>query len=81
MAKRRAVKYVGTMYSRCTAMNNIPEGTTFKAVESLDGKGNFHGVYIRGSSLTKACNGVHKFTAKQYLFLISKGKENAMEVV
>lgn len=82
MAKRIAVRYVGNMYSRCTAMGDIPEGTAFKSVESLDSRGNFHGVLIRGSNLTKACKSKHKFEAKQYLFLIDvRAKHNAMEII
>jgi len=81
MAKRATVRYVGARYSRHTAMKLIPEGTEFKAVEALDAKGNVHGVYIRGSNLTKASKGKHKFKAKQYLFLIRQGKQNAMEAI
>lgn len=82
MAKRIAVKYVGTMYSRNRAMGAIPEGTEFKAVESLDRLSSFQGVLIRGSSLTKACKGVHKFKSKQYLFLINNSDTpNAMEII
>ncbi len=82
MAKRIAVKYVGNIQSCCTSMRFIPEGTEFKAVECLDGKGNFQGVYIRGSNLTKAASGKHKFNSKQYLFIIRDNfKHNAMEVV
>ena len=81
MAKRIAVKYKGG--SHYTAMKLIPAGTEFKAVESLDNKGNFQGVFIRGSSLTKAAKGKHKFTSKQYLFIISPDVaiNNQMEVV
>ena len=82
MAKRIAVKYVGTMYSRNRAMGAIPEGTEFKAVESLDSRSNVQGVLIRGSSLTKACKGAHKFKGKQYLFLIDDSDTpNAMEII
>jgi hypothetical protein len=82
MAKRIAVKYVGNIQSCCSNMRYVPEGTAFKAVESLDNKGRFQGVWIRGSNLTKACRGKHKFNAKQYLFIINKGsKHNAMEVI
>ena len=82
MAKRIQVKYVGNLYTRCTTMRLIPEGTVFKAVESLDFEGTFQGVFIRGSSLTKACKGKHKFKSKQYLFFISTNlKQNSMEIV
>jgi len=82
MARRAAVRYVGNIQSCCTAMMHIPKGTEFKAVESLDTNGNFQGVFIRGSNLTKACKGKHKFYAKQYLFLIrANSKHNAMEVI
>lgn len=80
MAKRIAVQYIGTIYSRCTAMKDVPEGTVFKAVESLDSKGKLQGVFIRGSNLTKAAGGKHKFAAKQYLFLVNDSV-NAMVVV
>jgi len=82
MAKRIAVRYIGNMHSRCRSMKFIPEGTEFKAVESLDSNGTFQGVIIRGSNLTKACKGKHKFKSKQYLFTIGDNpKENSMEVV
>ena len=80
MSKRVSVRYLGG--SHYTAMKNIPAGTEFKAVESLDHNGKFQGVYIRGSSLTKACNGAHKFSCKQYLFIIDHPViNNQMEII
>lgn len=82
MAKRMTVKYVGNIQSCCSNMRHVPEGTEFKAVESIGVDGSFQGVFIRGSNLTKACKGKHVFSAKQYLFIIRVGhKHNAMEVV
>ena len=80
MAKRIAVRYKGG--SHYTAMKHIPAGTIFKAVEA-DVAGNFFGVYIRGSNLTKAAKGTHSFKAKQYLFIISGdvAVNNQMEIV
>ena len=81
MAKRIAVKYVGSKNSRHTAMKFIPEGTEFKAVVYNLADGTLLGVYIRGSNLTKAAKGKHKFNSKQYLFLIGGKTANAMEVI
>jgi len=80
MAKRMAVRYKGG--SHYQAMQCIPAGTVFKAVDA-EVKGKLSGVYIRGSSLTKATKGKHKFKAKQYLFIVSGdvAVNNQMEVV
>lgn len=81
MAKRIAVKYIGNMYSRSTSMRFIPEGTEFKGVISFKIAGNL-GVFIRGSNLTKASKGKHKFKGKQYLFILGENRKlNSMEVV
>ena len=82
MAKRIAVKYVGSKHSRHSSMRFVPEGTEFKGVISPHFKGTVQGVLIRGSNLTKACNKQHKFKAKEYLFLLDSSSEhNSMEVV
>ncbi len=80
MAKRLAVRYKGG--SHYTAMQCIPAGTVFKAVDA-EVKGKLSGVYIRGSSLTKATKGKHEFKAKQYLFIVAGdvAVNNQMEVV
>jgi hypothetical protein len=80
MAKRVTVRYKGG--SHYAAMQTIPAGTEFKAVDAdLRIKG-LVGVYIRGSSLTKAAQGKHKFSLKQYLFIVSGGDvNNRMEVL
>ena len=82
MAKRIAVKYVGSKHSRHSSMRFIPEGTEFKGVLSPHFEGDVLGVLVRGSNLTKAANKQHKFKHKEYLFLLDpSSKCNAMEVV
>lgn len=79
MAKRISVRYKGG--SLYLAMQCIPAGTVFKAVDA-ELKGELFGVNIRGSSLTKAAQGKHKFSGKQYLFVVSGGAvRNQMEIV
>jgi len=79
MAKRVSVRYKGG--SHYLAMQCIPSGTVFKAVDA-EVPGKLTGVYIRGTSLTKAAKGKHKFSAKQYLFVIAGGAvNNQMEIV
>ena len=82
MAKRIAVKYVGSIHSRCSRMREIPEGTEFKGVIGEFSTDTEMWVNIRGSSLRKACKNKHEFSCKVYMFLIKAGgKHNAMEVV
>jgi len=80
MAKRLKVRFIGgTHYVH---MQAIPVGTEFKAVDAML-PGKLKGVYIRGTSLTKATKGKHKFKAKQYLFIV-EGEFDAkrqMEIV
>lgn len=81
MGKRVTVKYLGG--SHYTSMQAIPVGTEFKAVWSEDHiAGDYKGVFIRGTSLTKAAKGKHEFTSKQYLFVIGHPvMPSQMEVV
>jgi len=81
MGKRVTIKYLGG--SHYTAMQSIPAGMEFKATWSDDPiDGGYKGVYIRGSSLTKAAKGMHEFTAKKYLFIIDHPvMPSQMEVV
>lgn len=68
MAKRMTVKYKG--HSHYNDVQLIPDGTEFKGVESGSG-----GVFIRGTSLAKACGVKGKFPSKQYLFVL--GRDNS----
>ncbi len=68
MGKRVAVVYNG--HSRYSDVQLIAKGTQFKAVSA---GGN--GVFIRGSSLAKACGVKGKFPSKQYLFVL--GRDNS----
>lgn len=80
MGKRVEVRYKGG--SHYVAMKLIPAGTIFKAVVA-DLPGILEGVYIRGTSLTKATGGVHVFKDKQYLFVTAGNVaiDSKMEVV
>lgn len=80
MGKRASLKFKGG--SHYTAMQAIPAGTVFKAVEASLKSSEYKGYYIRGTSLTKATKGKHKFKAKQYLFILGSVEiNNQMEIV
>jgi hypothetical protein len=64
---------MAVVYNRCSRYNDvqlIPIGTKFKGVASGTG-----GVFIRGTSLAKACGVKGKFPCKQYLFVL--GRDNS----
>ena len=80
MSKRISIRYKGG--SHYIGMKLIPAGTIFKAVDAEVKGGKLTGVYIRGSSLTKATKGKYTLKGKQYLFIVSGGAiDNQMEVI